>query len=370
MVGRWAVAAGLMLASVAVPGRADVPAGDAPAVDYARPSSWICRPGAGGQGAGDDTCGGNLDLMAVDARGTRTPVPVRPAAAPPLDCFYVYPTTSDDETFYSDMTVDASEKRTVRAQAARLSTVCRLFVPAYRQVTTAGLKARLSTPGEVVARIRDAPYRDVRAAWAEYLARDNNGRGVVLIGHSQGAIILKRLIRDEIDGRPAQARLAGAYLAGNPDLGEKSFRAILPCRRTGQTGCLVAWSSYPDGYEGERAFGGSREGAPVCVDPAAIGGGRATLKPVLPRPGFAPEGDPPYVEPVGQLSAECVADARGAVLRVRVEPGRYAGLMGEALAHMVNTPSWGLHPRDIALTQGDIVDDIAAQGAAWTAAHR
>ncbi len=32
--------------------------------------------------------------------------------------------------------------------------------------------------------------RDVKAAWNDYLARDNKGRGVVLIGHSQGSLIL------------------------------------------------------------------------------------------------------------------------------------------------------------------------------------
>ena len=46
--------------------------------------------------------------------------------------------------------------------------------------------------------------RDVEAAWDDYLARDNKGRGVVLIGHSQGSGILKQLIAREIEGQPAQ----------------------------------------------------------------------------------------------------------------------------------------------------------------------
>jgi hypothetical protein len=365
------MAALALACAMATGARAELPVGDTAPVDYEQASNWICRPGAGAQGVADGTCGGVLDAMKVDAGGTRTLDPFRPASDPKIDCFYVYPTTSDDPTFYSDLAADGSEKRTVHAQAARLTAACRLFAPVYHQVTSAGLNAmRDGQAAAVIGRINDIPYRDIRAAWASYLAHDNQGRGVVLIGHSQGAILLKKLIAQEVDGKPVQARLVGAYLAGNPDLTSTSFRAIRPCRASGETGCLIAWSTFPESYAGERAFGGARSGTAICVNPAAIAGGRGLLKPVLPRPSFAPESDPPLIEPVGQLSAECVTDAQGAVLRVRVEPGRYATLMGEALTHMVNTPTWGLHPRDIALTQGNVVDNIAAQSVRWVNVRR
>ena len=46
--------------------------------------------------------------------------------------------------------------------------------------------------------------QDVKAAWEHYLAYNNVGRGVVLIGHSQGSGLLTRLIASEIDGKPVQ----------------------------------------------------------------------------------------------------------------------------------------------------------------------
>jgi len=46
---------------------------------------------------------------------------------------------------------------------------------------------------------RGTPYDDVRDAWHHYLEHDNQGRGVVLVGHSQGSFILAELIRQEID---------------------------------------------------------------------------------------------------------------------------------------------------------------------------
>ena len=93
-------------------------------------------------------------------------------------------------------------------------------------------------------------YDDVRDAWRYYLEHDNRGRGVVLIGHSQGSFILSDLIRQEIDGKPVQSRLVSAILLGatqsvpmGKDVGG-SFQHIPLCRKLGQTGCLVTYVSF------------------------------------------------------------------------------------------------------------------------------
>lgn len=335
----------------------------APPIDYRDPATWICRPGVD-----DGTCSANLDAIAIDPAGRRTPVPYVAAADPRIDCFYIYPTVSGDRTMFSDMRFDRTEARAVHGQAARLGSVCRLFAPAYRQLTGAGLRwAMARRAADPAALDFDPPYRDVLAAWRDYLARDNHGRGVVLIGHSQGAILLKRLIAEEIDGRPARKRLAGVYLAGNLDLTSGSFRTIAPCRAAGQTGCLVAWSSYREGAQGPRIFGGGDAGHPaICVNPAAPAGGRGALKSYFPKPIGAPAADPLYIEAIGQLSAECVRDGRGSVLRIRIEPGRHADLMEAALGRQAAAaPGWGLHALDIGLVQGSMIDLIARQSAAW-----
>lgn len=333
--------------------------GETPPVDYADPTNWMCRPGVD-----DGTCSANLDAVAIDAAGARTPAPYVAATNAPIDCFFVYPTTSLDPTLLSDLTPDAEEKRTVHGQAARLGAVCRLFAPIYHSLTMTAL--RWGMAGHRDELDRETPYRDVLAAWRSYLARDNRGRGVVLVGHSQGAILLKRLIAEEIDGKPAQKRLVAAYLAGNTELSATSFRRVKPCRSAGDTGCVIAWSTYQDGATGRRLFGGAPAGqAPLCINPSAIGG-RGLLKPYLSRPRTAPASDPPYIAPLNQLSAECVADDQGTVLRVRIEPGAAAEAVGAALARANdNAPGWGLHPLDISLVQGNMIDLIARQSAAW-----
>jgi hypothetical protein len=337
--------------------------GDITPPDYAKPESWMCRPGVD-----DGTCSANLDATAFDAEAKRTPAPFAAATDPRIDCFYVYPTTSLDPTMFSDMVPDAEERRTVHGQAARLREKCRLFAPIYHSFTMAALRWTMAGGGQnAVSASFDVPYRDVLAAWRSYLAHDNQGRGVVLVGHSQGAILLKRLIAEEIDGKPAQKRLVAAYLAGNLDLSAKSFKSIPPCAATGQTGCVVAWSSYREDYQGDRIFGGTVKGEPpLCVNPAAVAGGRGTAKAYLSKPSYAPAGDPPFVELIGQLSVECVADAKGAALRVHAEPGPLAGLLAAGLARLNALPGpWGMHPLDISLVQGNMVDLIGTQAEAW-----
>ena len=98
-------------------------------------------------------------------------------------------------------------------------------------------------------------------AWRTYLRRFNHGRGVVLIGHSQGTFVLRRLIREEIDPKAsARRRLVSAVLLGGnvtvkagSDRGG-DFKRVRACRRAGQTGCVVAFSTFNAPVPDERAL--------------------------------------------------------------------------------------------------------------------
>ncbi|MEH3106082.1 MAG: DUF3089 domain-containing protein [Sphingomonas fennica] len=343
-------------------------------VDYGRAANWLCRPDKGAANA----CSLYLDAVSIDAEGNRTDAPYRTAVNPAIDCFYVYPTVSEDRAVFSDMLPDARERSMVQAQFARFGAVCRQFAPVYRQFTMSALREATATGGHLPDATRN--YDDVRAAWRWYLANENKGRGVVLIGHSQGAMVLKSLIANEIDGKPEQRLIVSALLAGNPDLTVAkgsdrggSFRSVPLCRAEGQVGCVVAWSSFADGWAGPRLFGGNasgpgREGA--CVNPAAIAGGWGRLRAYYRRPQTAPRSDPPFVESVGQMSAECRTDAAGAVLRVRVNEGPMAGIAAGWLGARPLPAAWGYHALDIALVQGNLIELIRQQAARWVAGTR
>ena len=79
-----------------------------------------------------------VSLHAPD--GSLTVQPYDVAVDPPIDCFYAYPTSSDDPTVSSDLVV-GREAAVARVQVGAFNQVCDVYAPLYRSVTLAGLFA-------------------------------------------------------------------------------------------------------------------------------------------------------------------------------------------------------------------------------------
>ena len=154
----------------------------------------------------------------------------RAGARPKVDCFYVYPTVSDQRTSTRTCSIDPEERSIALYQAARYSQVCRVYAPMYRQITLPAIcSARRVTRGDADA----APTADVATRGATTCSKYNHGRGVVLIGHSQGAFVLRQLIdRRSTANPPVRRRLVSAILlGGNVDgRGGQGRRRRLPAR--------------------------------------------------------------------------------------------------------------------------------------------
>ena len=133
---------------------------------------WLCHPGKR-----PNPCTRSLDFTAVGADGSPKVYRVKPRQKQPIDCFYVYPTVNTERTGNSDLKAGIEETDTAHLQASWFSPVCRVFAPMYRQVTAFG------NSDTALHADRDLAYADVLAAWRDYLASENRGRGVVLIGH-------------------------------------------------------------------------------------------------------------------------------------------------------------------------------------------
>ncbi|MBQ1543951.1 MAG: DUF3089 domain-containing protein [Caulobacteraceae bacterium] len=365
----------------------EAPAAARPAAnDYADGANWLCRPGR------QDACAVDLSATVVAADGTLTPEPFKAAAAPAIDCFYVYPTVSNDPTPNSDMKPGPEELGVVKQQFARFASRCRTFAPLYRQVTLTALKQLMT--GHQVQIDRALAYDDVRDAWNHYLQHDNGGRGVVLIGHSQGANVLKALIEREIDGKPVQARVVSAVLLGSnigvppgKDVGG-DFKTMPLCRAAGQTGCVVTYVSFRASSPppaGSR-FGKADQPGLVagCTNPAALAGGKAGLHAYLAARGSglgdSAEGPAwvkgktvttPFVSVPGLLSAECVSRDGFDYLAVSVngDPAgpRASDIAGDVVAYGTVLRDWGLHLIDVNEAMGNLLDVVGAQSAAWTA---
>src|SRR5262249_27371071 len=141
--------------------------------------------------------------------------------------------------------------------------------------------------GGALALDRGVGYDDVRDAWKYYLDHDNQGRGVVLMGHSQGSFVLAELIRREIDGKPIQARLVSAVLIGatlsvprGKDVGG-AFQHIPLCHSGSHIGCLVTYASFRSTTPppANTLFGKVMDPgmAAACTNPAALAGGSGEL---------------------------------------------------------------------------------------------
>ena len=226
-------------AAISVSAAADAANAGAPLPnDYNRDQSWLCRPGR------QDACSAPLTTTVTPVDGAPATVTLAPAADPPIDCFYVYPTVSRQPGGNADMTAGPEEVTAAQTQFAAFGSVCRLYAPLYRQTTLATLSPNGPAGDRVLA------YDDVRDAFQNYMARDNHGRGFVLIGHSQGSMLLTGLIQNEIDGKPAADLMVSAIIPGTvigvPAGGDVGgdFRHIPICRAGGQTGCVVAYSTF------------------------------------------------------------------------------------------------------------------------------
>src|SRR5579864_682460 len=203
---------------------------------------WLCRPGER-----DNPCLSDLTTTVVDPNGATHVERLTAAANAPVDCFYVYPTVSGERTINANLAVGFRQREVAVVQAARFSQVCRVYAPVYRQIT---LRA-LERPGRITLRNALVAYRSVLAAFDTYLAHYNKGRGIVFIGHSQGAGILTRLLQQRVDPDPSLRRhLVSALLPGwnvtvarGRNIGG-DFRHIPACASTRQTGCVVAYSSF------------------------------------------------------------------------------------------------------------------------------
>jgi hypothetical protein len=362
--------------------------------DYSDPKTWLCRPGLTGSA---NACDVDLNTTVVKADGSLTREGFTAAANPAIDCFYVYPTVSLDPTGNSDMNPGAEETGVVRAQFARFGSQCRLFAPLYRQATLTALRA--ATTGTPMQVDRALGYRDVVDAWNYYLQHDNNGRGVVLVGHSQGSGLLIQLIREEIDGKPVQSRLVSALLPGanlavplGTDVGG-AFQHVPVCRSASQTGCVITYVSFrstippPPNSRFGRVQGENMVAA--CANPAALGGGSGELHAYLsaagrsivgsaaePRPWVDPPKaiDTPWVSVPGLLTAQCVSNDTASYLEVTVHGNpadpRVDDISGDVVTNGQVNASWGLHLIDVNEAMGNLIDIVAQQARAFTSSKK
>ena len=266
----------------------------------------------------------------------------------------------------------------IKLQFARFGAACRQFAPIYRQTTLTAL--RVASGGPAPAGERPAAgvggYNDVVDAWNWYMANENKGRGVVLIGHSQGAGVIARLIAAEIEGKPAQKQFISGVILGSAvmvpegqDAGG-TYKTIPLCRAEDQTGCVISYASFRDTNPPPAAsrFGRSEQNGIVaaCNNPANLKTGQGKPDSYFLSKGFLngsggptqpawanpdPKVATPFVKTPGLVSTSCVRKGDFSYLEVHVNADtgdkRTDELGGEVIRSTGPDLAWGLHLIDM-----------------------
>ncbi len=371
-----ALAVGLL--TTTGPGGAAEAAGAAThAIGAASRTVWLCRPGQAG-----DPCAFSTAATSVAADGTKsTPASVTAPDAHDFDCFYVYPTVSTESGNNANLAIQPAEVGAAVAQASQFSRVCNVWAPMYRQATTAALTNGAAFKPSVIA----TAYNSLLSAWRDYLAHDNDGRPVVFIGHSQGAAMLIKLLRSQVDPSPTlRKRMVSAIILGGnvqvpqgADVGG-SFRNIPACQSASSTRCVIAYSTFGSTPPADALFGRPGQGVSlqsgqttksgqqvVCVNPATFSTQAGALEPYFisqVSKGGRLGVTTPWVTFPGLYTAQC--EQQGAATWLQVTTAAVPGDPRPTVANALG-PAWGYHLQDVNLALGNLVADVASQEAAY-----
>jgi hypothetical protein len=204
---------------------------------------------------------------------------------------------------------------------------------------------------------------------------------------------LSRLVAEEIDGKPVQARLVSALLLGTgvevpagKDVGG-TFQHVPLCTSPAQIGCVVTYASFRETAPPPEDSLYGRAHAPQlvlgCTDPTALanpkGAGALAAYLAAGKTAFYGADDfawakgakvtTPFVQVPGLLTARCVATAHGGYLAITVhgDPAdpRVDDIPGDVVVAGRVLPDWGLHLIDVDLAQGNLIELVRAQARAY-----
>lgn len=350
----WRLAGNRLLSAALVPGGAFSAAAAGAPFDYGDPASWAARPGM----AGDPTAF-VPEAAAVLPKGD---VPV----------FFIPPTAAFENRAWNGRSNDAVSAQRLagflRTEASALASSGPLWAPHYRQAVLGSFLASTPETRAHAVAAQGLAYADVKAAFARFLQAQPAGGPIILAGHSQGALHLLRLLKEEVAGTPLAARIVAAYAVGWPvsvsaDLPALGLRA---CERRSQARCLMSWQSFAEPadpaaildvyYAGTGLAGNSRAGtAMLCSNP--LTGSIGDAAPAAANPGSLV---PSATLSAGRLVTPGVparCDARGLLL-IGETPSGYPAFV---------LPGNNFHVFDYPLFWEAVRRDAAARVAVWKA---
>ena len=197
------------------------------ATDYAKQENWAALP----------TMQDNADWTPKGLQNLQD--------SAKADVFFIHPTT-DVTGFKGNAAIDdksinrQTDNFPIKYQASVFNESCKVYAPRYRQ---AALNNFFSKNSERSQEAFDIAYKDVKAAFEYYLKNYNNGRPIIIAGHSQGSKHAQRLLREFFDGQPLQKQLVEAYIIGFPTY-ENQFQFLKVSESADAFGGYISYSTF------------------------------------------------------------------------------------------------------------------------------
>jgi hypothetical protein len=229
--------------------------------DYNLPQNWMCHPVLK---TTDVARQFDLKLSVLSSDTSHLFDTIYPGYTDTLvDIFYIYPTINMDKlpgNTAIDKIDTAVAQFVYREQAGIYAQYGRVFVPYYKQATIGVfLMHDLTEPKKLeLADYFETAYKDVEAAFDNYLQNYNKGHKIILIGHSQGSDMMRFLLHRRFDNNPVlKSQLVVALSGGEPNYAAtdgsrtggslehiKTLDSSLPL----ESGCIISWRSWKNGY--------------------------------------------------------------------------------------------------------------------------
>jgi hypothetical protein len=198
-----------------------------------------------------------------------------------VQVFYIHPTTYLERDRWNaplDPGGD-TEFRTrlfVQSQASAFGQLAEVWAPRYRQAAYGAFLLK----SEDAQKALDLAYSDIAAAFDQFVKDTPADSPIILAGHSQGALHLERLLREDVAGKPIAKRVVAAYVVGWPisTVSDLPMLGLPACRTPDQPGCILSWMTFgepanPDliFHEWEKTKGlngdARKESDTLCVNP-------------------------------------------------------------------------------------------------------
>ncbi|MFH1440429.1 MAG: DUF3089 domain-containing protein [Candidatus Omnitrophota bacterium] len=168
-----------------------------------------------------------------------------------VDVFWVYPTVYNSKDNWNMPLDDEGAKKKAKNATLKFIGVFRessnLYAPYYRQAGGCVLSADKSDNEKVLG----VAIEDVKHAFNYYLSHFNNGRPFIIAGHSQGANVLLKMMKDLFSSESIREKLIAAYIIGwsvtEEDLKDYSFLKI--AKTPEETGGIITYNTVADGFQ-------------------------------------------------------------------------------------------------------------------------